>query len=215
MCSGRHLAPDLTTWTRRRWSYALRVQGVTIGVSGIAKHHSSWLTWPNQTSMIFTVPLLRTPLCERPAHTAVLNICARSCAFHADCCFSRQGLGVGARYDGRPCWPQRLRSHPSPAAAPPGPLAFAAVRCRQQWAGGLQLRSGLRRRGTASEGEADCQYRTSASRGLHGAPPRMVARTAVRACFRSSASSTSAIGRRAIVRKPRAQDWTAPGERCS
>ena len=37
MCLGRHLMPDLTTWTRRRWSYVQRVQGVAVRVFGIAK----------------------------------------------------------------------------------------------------------------------------------------------------------------------------------
>jgi len=37
MCLGRHVVPDLTTWARRRWSYAQRVQAMAVEVSSIAK----------------------------------------------------------------------------------------------------------------------------------------------------------------------------------
>src|ERR1017187_300755 len=72
MCLGRHLVPVLTTCSRIWWSYVQRVQDVAIGVSGIAKASPPWLTWPTKTSMILGMPLLRTPLCGRSAHTAVI-----------------------------------------------------------------------------------------------------------------------------------------------
>jgi hypothetical protein len=37
------------------------------------KHHPSWLTWPAKISMILGMPLLRTRLCDRSAHTALAD----------------------------------------------------------------------------------------------------------------------------------------------
>jgi len=49
-CLGRHLVPDLTTWSRRRWSYAQRVREVVVAVFSIPKASLAMAHQANQNT---------------------------------------------------------------------------------------------------------------------------------------------------------------------
>jgi hypothetical protein len=71
-CLGRHLVPDLTTWSRSRWSYAQRVREVVVEVSSIAKA-SPAITHKDS---LYLNDIGHAAL----AYTFVRNVCAHSCA---------------------------------------------------------------------------------------------------------------------------------------
>lgn len=70
MCSGRHVVPALTTWARRRWSYALRVQGVAVEVSGVADVSLVMARLANKETNDISGADVANTKCERSAHAA-------------------------------------------------------------------------------------------------------------------------------------------------
>jgi hypothetical protein len=73
---GRHLVPDLTTWSRRRWSYAQRVREVVVAMFSLPKASPAMAHQASQNTNNIRHAAL--------AYIEVRNVFVRSCVVFAD-----------------------------------------------------------------------------------------------------------------------------------